>query len=49
MAGHMGDVRVTVKNHELVNIDEEKNLLVVKGSIPGAAGGYCIIRSAYKA
>jgi large subunit ribosomal protein L3 len=49
MAGHMGNVRVTVKNHELVNIDEEKNLLVVKGSIPGPAGGYCIIRSAHKA
>ncbi|MBC8217702.1 MAG: 50S ribosomal protein L3 [Planctomycetes bacterium] len=49
MAGHMGNVRVTVKNHELVNIDEEKNLLVVKGSIPGAAGGYCIIRTAQKA
>lgn len=49
MAGHMGDVRVTVKNRELLNIDEERNLLVVKGAIPGAAGGYCIIRSAYKA
>ena len=49
MAGHMGNVRVTAKNHELVNIDEEKNLLVVKGSIPGPAGGYCIIRSAKKA
>jgi large subunit ribosomal protein L3 len=49
MAGHMGNVRVTVKNHELVNIDEEKNLLIVKGSIPGAAGGYCIIRTAQKA
>jgi large subunit ribosomal protein L3 len=49
MAGHLGNVRITVKNHELVNIDEEKNLLVVKGSIPGAAGGYCIIRSAKNA
>lgn len=49
MAGHMGNVRITVKNHELINIDEEKNLLVVKGSIPGAAGGYCIIRTAHKA
>ena len=49
MAGHLGNVRVTVKNHELVNIDEEKNLLVVKGSVPGPAGGYCIIRSAQKA
>jgi large subunit ribosomal protein L3 len=48
MAGHMGDCRVTTKNHDLVAIDEEKNLLIVKGSIPGPAGGYCIIRSAKK-
>lgn len=48
MGGHMGDCRVTVKNHRLVAIDEEKNLLVVKGSIPGPAGGYCIVRSALK-
>ena len=48
MAGHMGDCRVTAKNHELVAIDEDKNLLVVKGSIPGPAGGYCIVRSAKK-
>jgi len=48
MAGHMGDCRVTTKNHDLVEIDEEKNLLIVKGSIPGPAGGYCIIRSAKK-
>jgi large subunit ribosomal protein L3 len=49
MAGHMGNARVTVKNHELVNIDEEKNLLIIKGSVPGPAGGYCIIRSAHRA
>jgi len=49
MAGHMGNCRVTTKNHELVAIDEEKNLLVVKGSVSGPAGGYCIIRSAKKA
>jgi len=49
MAGHMGNCRVTTKNHDLVAIDEEKNLLIVKGSIPGPAGGYCIIRSAIKA
>jgi large subunit ribosomal protein L3 len=49
MAGHMGDCRVTVKNHELVSIDEEKNLLIVKGSVPGPSGGYCVVRSAKKA
>lgn len=48
MAGHMGNCRVTTKNHDLVAIDEEKNLLIVKGSIPGPAGGYCIVRSAKK-
>ena len=49
MAGHMGNCRVTSKNHKLVAIDEEKNLLVIKGSIPGPAGGYCVVRSAKKA
>ncbi|MHC4507331.1 MAG: 50S ribosomal protein L3 [Planctomycetota bacterium] len=48
MAGHMGNHRVTAKNHELVTIDEEKNLLVIKGSVPGPAGGYCLVRSAQK-
>lgn len=48
MAGHMGNRRVTAKNHELVSIDEEKNLLVIKGSVPGPAGGYCLVRSAQK-
>lgn len=46
MAGHMGHCRVTAKNHKLVAIDKEKSLLVVKGSIPGPAGGYCIVRTA---
>ena len=46
MAGHMGNSRVTGKNHRLVAIDEQRNLLVVKGPVPGPAGGYCIIRSA---
>ncbi len=49
MAGRMGGCRVTTKNHVLVAIDEEKNLLVVKGAVPGPAGGYCIVRSAKKA
>lgn len=45
MAGHLGNVRVTSKNHSLLAVDEEKNLLVVQGGIPGAADGYCVIRS----
>jgi large subunit ribosomal protein L3 len=49
MAGHMGNRRVTAKNHSLVAIDEEKNLLVVRGSVPGPAGGYVVVRSAKKA
>jgi len=49
MAGHMGNCRVTMKNHRLVEVDEEKNLLIIKGSVPGPAGGYCIVRSAKKA
>jgi large subunit ribosomal protein L3 len=48
MGGHMGNCRVTAKNHRLVAIDEEKNLLVVKGPIPGPAGGYVMVRSADK-
>ena len=48
MAGHMGNVKVTTKHHEVVSIDEEKDLLVVKGSVPGPAGGYVIVRSSKK-
>jgi large subunit ribosomal protein L3 len=48
MAGHMGNNRVTTKNHVLVSIDSEKNLIVVKGPVPGPAGCYCIVRSALK-
>jgi large subunit ribosomal protein L3 len=46
MGGHMGDARVTAKNHELVAIDEERNLLVVKGTVPGPSGGYCVVKTA---
>ena len=43
-AGHMGHVQVTTKNLRVVKIDSENNLLVVKGAVPGANGGYLIIR-----
>jgi large subunit ribosomal protein L3 len=46
MSGRMGNCRVTTKNHSLVSIDEEKNLLIVKGAVPGPAGGYCIVQTA---
>jgi large subunit ribosomal protein L3 len=38
MAGHMGNVRETIKNLRIIKIDIEKNLLIVKGSIPGFSG-----------
>ncbi len=46
MAGHMGAVRVTTKNHQLVSVDPEKHLMVVKGAVPGAPGSYVVIRKA---
>jgi large subunit ribosomal protein L3 len=49
MAGHMGNRRITTKNHSLVAINEERNLIVVKGAVAGPAGGYCLVRSAKKA
>jgi large subunit ribosomal protein L3 len=45
MAGRMGGARVTSKHHRLVSIDEQQNLLVVKGAVPGPSGGYVEIRS----
>ena len=39
MAGHMGDVRMTIKNLEVVGVDPEKGTLMLKGAVPGATGG----------
>lgn len=44
MPGHTGSDRVTVKNLEVVRVDAENNLLVVRGSVPGAGGSYVVIR-----
>ncbi len=49
MAGRMGGERVTIQNLKVVKIDTEKNILVVKGSIPGPRNGILIIRKAIKA
>lgn len=49
MAGHMGAERVTVQGLEVVRIDEEKGLILVKGSIPGANGTDVIIKPTAKA
>jgi large subunit ribosomal protein L3 len=49
MAGHMGAERVTVQGLEVVRIDEEKGLILVKGSVPGANGTDVIIKPTAKA
>jgi large subunit ribosomal protein L3 len=49
MAGRMGNARVSSQNLEVVRIDPERNLLAVKGSVPGAKGGLVVIRNAAKA
>ncbi len=49
MAGHMGAERVTVQNLVVVRVDAERNLLLVKGAIPGAPGGDVFVRPAVKA
>jgi large subunit ribosomal protein L3 len=48
MGGRMGNDRVTMQNLEVVQVDPEKNLLAVKGSVPGTNGGIVIIRPARK-
>jgi large subunit ribosomal protein L3 len=48
MAGHMGAARVTVKNLKVVEIIPEHNILLVKGAVPGPAGGYVIVRQSKK-
>lgn len=48
MAGHMGDERVTTQNLEVVRVDEERNLLLIKGAVPGAKNGQVAIRPAVK-
>jgi large subunit ribosomal protein L3 len=48
MAGHMGNVRRTVQNLEVVRVDSERNVLLIKGAVPGHAGGKVIVRPAVK-
>ena len=48
MAGHMGAERVTTQNLEIVKVDVERNLILIKGAVPGAPGGDVIIRPAVK-
>ena len=48
MSGHMGDERVTTQNLEIVRVDAERNLLLIKGAVPGATDGTVMVRPATK-
>ncbi len=48
MAGHMGHARVTIQNLEVVKVDAEKNLLVVRGCVPGPTGGFVEVTKSVK-
>ncbi|MXV44837.1 50S ribosomal protein L3 [Saccharibacter sp. 17.LH.SD] len=48
MAGHMGDERVTTQNLEIAAVDEERNLIMVRGAIPGAKNSFVLVRDAIK-
>ncbi len=49
MSGHMGVVRRTIENLKVVEIDTERNLLLISGAVPGAEGGQVIVRPSLKA
>ena len=49
MPGQYGNERVTVQNLEIVKVDEERNLLLIKGAVPGANGGLLLVRNTCKA
>jgi len=49
MSGHMGNVRRTAQNLEVVRVDAERNLLLIKGAVPGHSGGRVVVRPAIKA
>ena len=48
LPGHMGVDKVTVKNLDIVRVDSERNLLLVKGAIPGPKGGLVVVRDTVK-
>ena len=48
MAGHMGAERVTTQNLEIIRVDAARNLLLIKGAVPGAPGGDVLVRPAVK-
>ncbi len=48
LPGHMGSEKITVQNLDIVKVDTERNLLLVKGAVPGAKGGYLVIKESVK-
>jgi len=48
MTGHLGDDTVTTQNLDLVRVDEARQLLLIKGAVPGARGGFLVVRPAVK-
>jgi large subunit ribosomal protein L3 len=48
MSGHLGDVKTTVQNLQVVRVDVERNLLLIKGAVPGSKGGSVVVRPAVK-
>ena len=49
MTGHMGDVTKSIQNLDVIRIDEARQLLLIKGAIPGSKGGFVTVRHAVKA
>jgi large subunit ribosomal protein L3 len=49
MAGHLGDAKRTVQNLEVVRVDSERQLLLIKGAIPGSKGGSVVVLPSVKA
>ena len=48
MAGQYGNAKVTTRNLELVSVDEESNLIVIRGAVPGPNGGFVVVRETNK-
>jgi large subunit ribosomal protein L3 len=48
MAGHLGSKQVTIQSLKLADIDTERNLLLVKGSVPGHKGSYILVKDSIK-
>ena len=48
LPGRMGGQRVTIQNLEVIKVDADRNLLLIKGAIPGPKNGYVMVRSAVK-